>query len=124
MQGQLGLGAVAGDQVWNPQARFRIRVGPLSWKRYNQFLPGGGAFEVLAAITRFFVNQALDFEVQLLLRAPEVPFCSVEEEARERPAEAPRLGLSSWLKTEPFREDAGDLVLGVRGAEDTGSKTG
>lgn len=114
--GQLGMGAVAGDQVWNPQARFRIRIGPVSWKRYNQFLPGGEAFRALGAVTRFFVNQALDFEVQLVLLAAQVPPCALSDE----PA-GPRLGLSSWLKTEPFREDAGDLVLAVRGAEDTES---
>ena len=119
IHGQLGLGAVAGDQVWNPQARFRIRVGALGWKRYNQFLPGGSAFGSLVAVTRFFVNQALDFEVQLLLRAAEVPFCDLEGEPG-----SPRLGLSSWLKTGPFREDAGDLVLAVRGAEKTEAKTG
>ena len=85
--GQLGMGAVAGDQVWNPQARFRIRIGPLPWKRYNQFLPGGGAFAALASVTRFFVNQALDFEVQLLLLADQVPLCSLTDEAG-----APRLG--------------------------------
>jgi len=108
LHNQLGLGAVAGDLVWNQQARFRIRVGPLSWERFNQFLPGGSALDELSALSRHFVNQTMEFEVQLVLRAEEVPWCWVSTET-----EAPRLGLSSWLKTEEFRHDAGDLVMTV-----------
>ena len=108
LHNQLGFGAVAGDMVWNQQARFRVRVGPLCWERFNQFLPGGKALGELAALTRHFVNQTLEFEVQLILRAGEVPWCWVSEGE-----DAPRLGLSSWLKTEEFREDAADLVMSV-----------
>jgi type VI secretion system protein ImpH len=108
LHNQLGFGAVAGDLVWNQQARFRVQVGPLSWERFNQFLPGGKALDELSALTRHFVNQTLEFEVQLILRAEEVPWCWVSEDAG-----SPRLGLSSWLKTEEFRNDAGDLVMTV-----------
>lgn len=108
LHNQLGFGAVAGDLVWNQQARFRIRVGPLSWERFNSFLPGGPALEELSALARHFVNQTMEFEVQLVLRAEEVPWCWVETGT-----ESPRLGLSSWLKTEEFRRDAGDLVMTV-----------
>jgi len=51
---QLGRGAVVGDEIWSPQSRVRIRLGPLSLERYGDFLPQGNAFEALRAITRFF----------------------------------------------------------------------
>jgi type VI secretion system protein ImpH len=108
LHNQLGFGAVAGDLVWNQQARFRVRVGPLNWERFNQFLPGGPALAELSALTRHFVNQTMEFEVQLVLRAEEVPWCWVSTGT-----DSPRLGLSSWLKTEEFRNDAGDLVMTV-----------
>jgi type VI secretion system protein ImpH len=108
LHNQLGFGAVAGDLVWNQQARFRIKVGPLSWERFNNFLPGGTALDELAALARHFVNQTMEFEVQLVLRAEEVPWCWVTPET-----DSPRLGLSSWLKTEEFRSDAADLVMTV-----------
>jgi type VI secretion system protein ImpH len=108
LHNQLAFGAVAGDLVWNQQARFRVRVGPLTWERFNQFLPGGPALAELSALARHFVNQTMEFEVQLVLRAEEVPWCWVSEET-----DSPRLGLSSWLKTEEFRSDAGDLVMNV-----------
>ena len=41
---QLGFGAVAGDEIWDPQSRVRIVLGPLSLKQYLDFLPSGSAF--------------------------------------------------------------------------------
>jgi type VI secretion system protein ImpH len=108
LHNQLGFGAVAGDMVWNQQARFRICVGPLSWERFNSFLPGGTAIDELAALARHFVNQTMEFEVQLVLRADEVPWCGMATET-----DSPRLGLSSWLKTKEFENDAGDLVMRI-----------
>jgi len=51
----------------------------------------------------------MDFEVQPVLLAHEVRHCEVSDDLQ-----SPRLGLSSWLKTEAFREPAADLVLRVR----------
>src|SRR5262249_44703115 len=36
----LGLGALVGDAVWDQQAGFRIRLGPLTLEQYGDFLPG------------------------------------------------------------------------------------
>lgn len=106
---QLGSGAIAGDKVWNPQARFRIRIGPLTWERFNRFLPDGSAFRDMVALARYFANQTMDFEVQVILLAHEVPGCEVSSHPQ-----SPRLGLSSWLRTITFSENAADLVLTVR----------
>jgi type VI secretion system protein ImpH len=111
VSGQLGCGAIAGGQVWNPQARFRIRVGPLTWERFQSFLPGSSALHELVALTRYFVNSAMDFEVQCIVLAREVPYCQLSDDSS-------RLGLSSWLKTEPFSADAQDLVLAVGSSGD------
>jgi predicted component of type VI protein secretion system len=61
------------------------------------------------SLARYFVNQAMDFEVQVILLAHEVPLFDVSSDPQ-----SPRLGLSSWLKTAAFPEDAADLVLTVR----------
>jgi type VI secretion system protein ImpH len=50
---QLGLGAVVGDEVWNQQARARIRIGPVALDDYLDFLPNGSAFDPLRALLRF-----------------------------------------------------------------------
>jgi len=104
---QLGEGAFLGDQVWNQQGRFRIRVGPLTLDRFLEFLPNGRAMAKLVELTRYLVGQALAFEVQVLLRASEVPYCRLDDGGMD----APRLGEMAWLKTREFLSDADDAVF-------------
>ena len=104
---QLGQGAVVGDEVWSPQSRVRIKLGPLSLKRYGDFLPEGSAFEPLRAITRFFSNGDFEFEVQLILKREDVPRCEIGAAEKE----GPRLGWISWLKSVSVNRDPQDTVL-------------
>jgi type VI secretion system protein ImpH len=104
---QLGLGAVVGDEVWDQQARVRIRIGPLSRARYGEFLPGGAAHRTLQALTAFFSDDRFDFEVQLVLARAEVPPCVLDDDAG---AGLP-LGWSTWVSTQPFARDADETIL-------------
>lgn len=109
MNNQLGEGAIAGDAVWDPQAGFRIRVGPISLERYVAFLPDGNAIREFQALVRFYVGQVLEVDLQLVLNAEEVPWCQLGDES---PA-GPRLGWCGWLKTEDFATDAQDAVFEI-----------
>lgn len=104
---QLGLGAVVGDAVWDEQSRVRIKMGPMELSRYSQFLPDGPAFAALRAITRFFANDQLGFEVQLVLKREDVPPCEVGFDGDI----APRLGWVTWMKPEEMDRDPSDTVL-------------
>jgi type VI secretion system protein ImpH len=105
----LGVSAVLGRRVWDQQAKFRLRLGPLNLVRFCDFLPSGRGFRPLAQLTRFFVGQEIEFDVQLTLKASEVPPCRLGA----RDERAPRLGWSTWLKTREFVRDAEDAVLGL-----------
>jgi type VI secretion system protein ImpH len=103
---QLGLGAAAGDEIFDLQARARVRLGPLTRHQYDRFLPGGDAHERLRALTRFFGNDQIDFELQLVLRRDEVPACTLA------PDDGPlALGWSTWLRTGPLARDPDDTIL-------------
>jgi type VI secretion system protein ImpH len=104
---QLGKGAVAGDAVWTVQSAFRVRIGPLPLDRFRQFLPDGEAFREAAALIGFFAGRALEFEIQPVLKAEEVPSCTLTRDL----ANAPRLGWAGWLKVREFQHDAGDAVF-------------
>jgi type VI secretion system protein ImpH len=106
---QLGVGVVAGDEIWDQQAGVRIRLGPLTMEQYKDFLPQGTAWKPLRAITRFFSGDEIDYEVQLVLRRDEVPPC----ELSETPAggTAAQLGWTTWVKTAPVLRDPGDTIL-------------
>jgi type VI secretion system protein ImpH len=103
---QLGLGAVAGDEVWDQQARVRIRIGPLDAGRYAGFLPGGAAHAKLRELVRFFSRDAFDFELQLVLAREDVPPCVLGDDVHVQP-----LGWSTWMRTGPFARDADETVL-------------
>ena len=106
---QLGQGAVVGNEVWNQQARARIRLGPLTMDQYLDFLPNGTAFRPLQSLLRFWTNGEIDFEVQLILNREEVPQCELGAERRE----LPRLGWVTWMKSRPLERDPEDCVFNL-----------
>jgi type VI secretion system protein ImpH len=104
---QLGVGAVAGDEIWDVQARARLRVGPLSRSQYDAFLPTGRAYQELKALTRFYTGEQVDIELQLVLARDEVPPVSLGLDGQA----ATPLGWCTWLRSRPFTRDASDTIL-------------
>jgi type VI secretion system protein ImpH len=105
----LGAGAVVGDEVWDPQVRVRVRLGPLTRAQYEGFLPPGRAHAPLRALVRLFVGESLDVEVQLALARDEVPGCVLG--AGEDAGSVPRLGWGTWIRTAPFGRDPDETLL-------------
>lgn len=110
---QLGTSAVAGDRVWDRQSKFRVRLGPLSYAQFLEFLPDPTpiperkAFFLLAHLVRLYADPGLDFEVQLVLKADDVPECRLTGPGTL----GARLGWNTWLNTRPAPADAEDVVL-------------
>lgn len=104
---QLAVGAVIGDEVWEAQARVRVRLGPLTLDQYLEFLPAGSGFAPLRALIRFFAGDQFDFEVQLVLRREEVPHCVLGAETRS----AARLGWVSWTRWSAMTRDPEETIL-------------
>jgi len=104
---QLGLGAVAGDEMWDQQARVRLRLGPLTREQYERFLPNGRSYELLRTLARFFSHDQFDFDIQLVLAREDVPGCVLGADVEEPPP----LGWRTWLRTKPFTHDADDTIL-------------
>jgi type VI secretion system protein ImpH len=100
----LGSTAVAGTRIWDQQAKFKLRLGPLSYAQFNRLLPGGDLHRPLIQMARFASGQEFDFDLQLVLKAPEVPWCRLGDWQA-------RLGFSSWLKVAEFDRDADQVVF-------------
>ncbi|HWQ53377.1 MAG TPA: type VI secretion system baseplate subunit TssG [Bryobacteraceae bacterium] len=104
---QLGFGAVVGNEIWDQQARVRIKLGPLTFEQYRDFLPEGSAWRHLQALAKYYAGSEYDMEVQLILRRDEVPACQLalgDEGGLQ-------LGWTTWVKSAPFRRDPGDTIL-------------
>ena len=104
---QLGVGAVAGDEIWDVQARARLRIGPLPRAVYDTFLPTGRAYQELRALTKFFTGEQVDIELQLVLAKDDVPPVALDADVTP----ATPLGWCTWLRSRPFTQDASDTIL-------------
>jgi type VI secretion system protein ImpH len=103
---RLGAGAVVGDEVWDQQARVRIRLGPMGRARFDAFLPSGDAHETLRALVRLFTHDQFEVEAQLVLEREDVPGCVLGGEEVGQP-----LGWTTWVRSRPFERHADDTIL-------------
>jgi type VI secretion system protein ImpH len=104
----LGESAVLGGKVWDQQTKFRLVVGPLKFKVFEEFLPIGPRFRPLVEMTRFYVGGELDFEINLIMKGPDVPPARLSASPA---AGGPRLGWTSWIKTRTFSENDNQVIL-------------
>ncbi|MEM9145009.1 MAG: type VI secretion system baseplate subunit TssG [Pseudomonadota bacterium] len=99
----LGRSITVGERVWSRQSKFRFRIGPLSLAAYERLLPGGDSLGRLTSIVRNYAGDGLDWDVDLVLRADEVP--------RPRLGRQGELGWTIWIGQRPPGKDADDLVV-------------
>jgi type VI secretion system protein ImpH len=110
--GTLGMDAVAGSKVWDVQGRIRLRIGPLTYRQFEDFLPDRGpttdrkTLFLLSHLTRLFVGPEIDFDVQLVLRALDVPACRMTNSGF-----GARLGWNTWLVSGTPPSDVDDAVF-------------
>jgi len=98
---RLGASTILGTRVWDIQSKFRIRLGPLTYAQFCEFLPSGAGFKALFDLVRTYVGPCFDFEIQPVLLAREVPATRLSSD----PAVKPRLGQNVWMMTRPFDHD-------------------
>lgn len=107
---KLGISAIAGTRVWDQQSKFRLRLGPLDFSKFQAFLPNGSAFPALGSMVRFIVGLEFDFDLQLILEKKQVPGTILTTRAQRKPM----LGWTSFLKTKPLDADDEQVVLQAR----------
>ena len=104
---------MAGSRVWDRQSKFRVRLGPMTYAQFIEFLPDRApvperkTFFLLAHLVRLYADPGLDFDVQLVLKAEEVPECQLTGDGTI----GARLGWNTWLLTRPASADAEDVVI-------------
>jgi type VI secretion system protein ImpH len=112
---ELGVNAVAGERVWDVVSKFRVRLGPLRYAEFVEFLPDPapvsarkGIF-LLSQLVRLYVGMELDFEVQLALRGDEVPDLVLQDVGEDELGA--RLGWNTWMPGERMPETVDDAVF-------------
>jgi type VI secretion system protein ImpH len=109
----LGSSTVAGERVWDVLGRIRLRLGPLDYRRFVDFIPDRAptparkAFFLLVHLVRLFVGPELTFDVQVLLKASEIPACCLGADEDD----GPRLGWNTWVLSHEPEADAEDATF-------------
>jgi type VI secretion system protein ImpH len=96
----LGTGAAAGAQTWDSQARFVIRIGPLTRAEFEAIMPGMPRHDRIMALARLFVGQDTGFAINPVLAAAEIPAARLGQGAR--------MGWSTWMAAASPRKRDGE----------------
>jgi type VI secretion system protein ImpH len=107
-QGQhqiLGHGAVIGKRVWDPEASFEVRVGPMPRARFLEFLPKRFCFRSAVSMVRFYSGEDVGFTFRLVIKGAEIP------ELRLGMKGGAMLGWTSWLHTRATAKDDAQVTL-------------
>lgn len=102
----LGENTVVGSQVWECQSKFRVVLGPLTYKEFQTFLPCGRMLRPIFALVKYMVGMEFEFEIRLVLKRQEMPLCTLGG----RKSDAPRLGWSTWVRHADFYPDADPFI--------------
>ena len=100
---RLGVMALLGTKAWNCDEKFRLRLGPMTLADYERMLPHTPSFRRLVDLVRNYIGDELIWDVQLVLRADEVP--------RARLGCYGQLGRTTWVSSVPRDRDASDAVV-------------
>ncbi len=106
----LGANVVVGARVWDIRGKIRIRLGPLTYQQFASFLPDQSptserkVFFKLMHLVRLYVGPEFKIDVQLILKASEIPPCRSGRQGA-------RLGWDSWVTSRPRSRDSDDAVF-------------
>jgi type VI secretion system protein ImpH len=99
----LGTSAIVGSRIWDRQLKISIRLGPVSFQRFQTFLPGGEGYRELHDWLAFYTRREFSWEAVIILRKEEVP--------GGRLGTAGALGRTAWLLSGRPPADAPDFKL-------------
>jgi type VI secretion system protein ImpH len=103
----LGVDSLCGSWVFDVQAGFRVTLGPMGYDQFMAFMPGAPLLAELVDLTRTYVGPTYSFDVQLVLRADEIPPLKLSTDPRA----GGRLGWNTWLPVRGSREDPDDAAF-------------
>jgi type VI secretion system protein ImpH len=76
---RLGRDTYAGDRIEDRMGKFRIRIGPLDWAGFHEWLPDTPRFARMAHLIRLYVDQPLEWDIELLISGDDARTASLGE---------------------------------------------
>jgi type VI secretion system protein ImpH len=94
---RLGVDALCGSWVWDRQSAFRVRLGPMGYRQFVDFLPTGRRSRIVFSVARYATGIEYDCDLRVILRRSEVPPCVLGSQTCR-----PLLGLATWVSSPGF----------------------
>ena len=88
---RLGDNCYLGRQIKDRMGKFRVRIGPTDWRTFQEFLPDTARFKKLALLIRAYLDQPLEWDLQVVLDG------DLSRPARLGANSSSRLGWTTWL---------------------------
>ena len=110
----LGTDTVLGERVWDPMSKFRLRVGPVGYREFQRLMPTGPQLQPLCQLVRSYVGCEFEFDIQVILRAGEIPGCQLG--CGDSDTAVANLGWNTWLCSQTPEADSDDAVFHHDGA--------
>jgi type VI secretion system protein ImpH len=87
---RLGKDIYLGSWFRDRMGKFRVRIGPVNWQTCQEWLPGSGRYGQLGHLIRVYLDQPLEWDLELVLDRDEA------QTARLGVDSGSRLGWNSW----------------------------
>jgi type VI secretion system protein ImpH len=97
---RLGVDLSVGEKVPDRAGKLRLVLGPLHFDEYLGFLPETDNFREACALTRLWVGERFEFDVELDIRREEIPEMRMGG-LGDGDGGGARLGWTSWVTSAP-----------------------
>ncbi|MCX7427396.1 MAG: type VI secretion system baseplate subunit TssG [Planctomycetia bacterium] len=108
---RLGTDVVVGERTWDIEGKFRVRLGPIGYAQFRRLTPSGDALRPLCQMIRSYVGAQFDFDIQPVLKGPEVPWCRLGGDGSDPSC----LGWNTWIRSGELDRDVSDAVFAQEG---------
>jgi type VI secretion system protein ImpH len=89
--GTLGIDTFVGEEIDDRMGKFKIQVGPMDAKTFPKYFPGNDEYDLLILLSRLYVLEPLEFDVELILASGEAMHVCLGQ------PDWSRLGMDTWL---------------------------
>jgi type VI secretion system protein ImpH len=87
----LGKNAIIGEEIVDRMGKFRIRIGPLNKKQFQDFYPEADAYKNVTFLTDMYVLEPFEYDLEVVLAKEEAQTACLGD------LDNSRLGLNTWI---------------------------
>jgi type VI secretion system protein ImpH len=125
----LGRNIQIGRTMVTIGGNFEIRIGPVSFDQYNNFMMGHAGFDLLTEAVNLYLDRPLAYSITFIITSVTIPIAQAGFDFENDAYEAARLGYTCWignLQSEEvsFNINASRLVVNRHKEKKTAKKAG